>query len=207
MTFADGWTCRACWKGNRAQDPVCYRCKTPRDADEAEVEAQRKAAEARAQQPEVVPDIVVALPAVVFRGYSKVWMRGGIGVFGLLALMALGGVTDVGWLIVTALLGAGLIVCGLVAGEVSDAMRDRELWAFFAGIGLSVIAVIGSVTAFSVFAPGINPTAVRWGSVIVFGGAGVAALVGLVMMFTHRRRVAAASQGAPPSGTEPESNS
>jgi hypothetical protein len=34
----------------------------------------------------------------------------------------------------------------------------------------------------------VNPNAIRWVSVIVFGGAGVAAIAGLVMMYTHRER-------------------
>jgi len=187
MTFADGWTCRACWKGNRAQDLVCYRCKTPRDADEAAVEAQRAAAAARAAAPEKVPDIVVALPVVIFRGYSKAWLRGGLGVLALLALLAFGGVTDLGYLALTGGMGAGLIVIGFLAGEVSDAMREREAWAFVTGLVLAVVGGIGSVMAFDLFAPGlVSPTAVRWGSVLVFGGAGLAAAAGLVLMFTGR---------------------
>jgi hypothetical protein len=67
-------------------------------------------------------------------------------------------------------------------------MRNREVWAFITGIVLSVVAVIGSITAFSVFAPGlVNPTAVRWGSLIVFGGAGLAAVGGLVMLIRATR--------------------
>jgi hypothetical protein len=187
MTFADGWTCRACWKGNRPQDPVCYRCKTPRDADDDTVEAQRAAAEARKAQPEAVPDLVVALPVVIFRGYSRAWFRGGLGVLAFLILMALGGVTDIGYLALTASMGAGLIVSGFLAGEVSDAMREREVWAFLVGAGLSVVAVIGAVAAFEILAPGLaNPTAIRWGSVIVFGGAGLAAIAGLVLILTRR---------------------
>ena len=187
MTFADGWTCRACWKSNRPQDPVCYRCKTPRDADEATVEAQRAAAAAKAEEPEKVPDIVVALPVVIFRGYSKAWLRGGMGILALLALLAFGGVTDLGYLALTGGLGAGLIVIGFVAGEVSDAMREREVWAFITGLGLAVVGGIGSVMAFDFFAPGlVNPGAIRWGSVLVFGGAALAAAAGLFLMFTRR---------------------
>ncbi len=187
MTFADGWTCRACWKGNRLQDPICYRCKTPRDADESQVEAQRAAAAARAQQPEAVPDIVVALPVVIFRGYARVWFRGGLAVLGFLILLALGGLTDLGYLALTAGMGVGLIVSGFLAGEVSDAMREREPWAFVVGAGLSVVAVIGSVLAFEILAPGlVNPSAIRWASIIVFGGAGVAAVAGLFLIVTRR---------------------
>jgi hypothetical protein len=191
MTFSDGWVCRACWLANRPRDAVCYRCKTPRDADEAQIEAQRKAAEERAAKPEAVPDIVVALPAVVFRVYSRVWMRGGIGLGGLLALLIFSGVTDVTWLLLTAGFCGGLIVFGFMAGEVSDGMRDREPWAFVAGVIMSVVAAIGSVLAFSVFAPGlVNPNAIRWASVIVFGGAGLAAAAGLVLLYVNRERAA-----------------
>ena len=95
MTFADGWVCQACWKSNRPKDPVCYRCKTPRDADDATVEATRAAAEAKVEQPEAVPDVVVAVPVVIFRSYARVWQRGGFVVLGFLVLIAIGGVTDV----------------------------------------------------------------------------------------------------------------
>ena len=187
MTFADGWICKACWKSNRPQDPACYRCKTPRDADDAVVEAQRAAAIARAERPEAVPDIVVALPVVIFRGYSRVWLRGGMAVLVFLLLLVFGGVTDVGYLFLTGGLGAGLIIFGILAGEVSDAMRNREVWAFAVGIGLSAVAVVGSVLAFNVFAPElVNPTGIRIGSLVVFGGAGAAAIAGLVLTFVRR---------------------
>ena len=191
MTFADAWICKACWKPNRPQDPVCYRCKTPRDADEGEVEARRAAAAARAEQPEVVPDIVVALPVVIFRGYSRVWLRAGFFVLAVLFLEVFAGVTEVGYLLLTGGLGVGLIAFGFVAGEVSDAMRNREVWAFVIGVGLSVVAVVGTILAFDIFAPRLaNPAGIRVGSLVVFGGAGVAAIAGLVMMFTRRERAA-----------------
>ena len=191
MTFANAWTCRACWKPNRPQDLVCYRCKTPRDADDAQVEERRAAAAARAEQPEVVPDIVVALPVVIFRSYARVWMRGGLGLLAVPILLAFGGVTDATWLLFSGGFAIGLVIFGFGAAEVADGMRDREVWAFVAGAAMSVVAVIGSVLAFQVFAPGlVNPTAVRWVSVIVFGGAGLAAIAGLVLMYTHRERAA-----------------
>ena len=190
MTFRDGWVCKTCWKSNRQQDPVCYRCKTPRDADEAAIGAQRAAAAARAERPEAVPDIVVALPVVIFRGYSRVWLRSGFFVLALLFLEVFAGVTDVGYLILTGGLGLGLIAFGFAAGEVSDAMRNREVWAFVLGVGLSIVAVVGTVTAFDIFAPDlVNPSGIRIGSLVVFGGAGVAAIAGLVM-YTRRERMA-----------------
>jgi hypothetical protein len=187
MTFADGWTCRACWKGNRAQDAVCYRCKTPRGADDAAVEAQRAAKAAAEEKPEAVPDIVVALPVVIFRTYARAWLRGGLLVLGLLILIALGGVTDTGYLLLTGGMGAGLVVIGFLAGEVSDAMRDREPWAYIVGVGLAIGGAIGSIYAFNVLAPDIvSPTAIRWLSVIIFGGAGLAALAGAVLILMRR---------------------
>ena len=187
MTFADGWVCKACWKSNRPKDPVCYRCKTPRDADDATVEATRAEAEARAERPEAVPDVVVALPVVIFRSYARVWQRGGFVVLGFLLLIAIGGVTDVGYLLLTGGLGGGLIVSGILAGEVAEEMRNREVWAFVVGIVISVVAVISSVLAVNILAPDVfNSTAVRWVSVIVFGGAGLAAAAGLVLLFVRR---------------------
>jgi hypothetical protein len=198
MTSVDGWVCKVCWKLNRPRDEVCWKCKTARGViDESEVEAQRKAIEARAALPEPVPDIVVAVPVWVFRGYGKVWFRGAFGLLGLLALMAFGGVTDLIWFGLTAGFAVALLVCGLLAGEVAEGMRDREIWAFLVGIALSVVAVISSVAAFSVFAPDlVNPNAIRWGSLIVFGGAGVAALVGLVMVIRNGGARARAASGS-----------
>ena len=187
MTFADGWTCKACWKSNRPKDPVCYRCKTPRDADDATVEANRAAAEARAERPEAVPDAVVAIPVVIFRSYAKVWLRGGFGVLAFLALIAFGGVTDPGYLLLTGGLGVGLTVAGFLSTEVAEEMRNREAWAFGVGIVISIVAVVSSVFAVDVLAPGVfNPTAVRWLSAIVFGGAGLAAAAGLALLLVRR---------------------
>jgi len=84
-------------------------------------------------------------------------------------------------------LGAGLIVSGFLAVEVAEEMRNREVWAFVVGIVISIVAVISSVLAVNVLAPGLfDPTAVRWLSAIVFGGAGLAAAAGLLMMFVRR---------------------
>ena len=133
--------------------------------------------------PEPVPDLVVALPVSVFRGYGKAWVRGGFAMLGLLALLAFSGVDDFVYLGLVGGFGAGLIVCGLLAGEVSEGMRNREVWAYLVGIGLSVAGGIGSVFAFNAFGAGlISPTAVRWLGLIIFGGAGIAAGVGLFMV-------------------------
>jgi hypothetical protein len=188
VTFPDGWVCKACWKSNRPVDPICYRCKTPREADDAEVEARRAAAAEAAARPEAVPDIVIALPVVIFCGYARVWQRGGLGVMALLLLIAFGGVTDPGYLLLTGGMGAGIFVTGILAGEVSEAMRDREIWAFVVGIVLAVVGGIGSVFAFEALAPDLaSPVAIRWSSLLVFGGAGLAAIAGLVLLHVRDR--------------------
>ena len=182
---ADDWICRVCWKPNRAQDQACYKCRTVRGVTAEQAAEAQKAMEAAKAEPEAVPDWVLALPVAIFRSYGKVWFRAGIGLLGILALEIFAAVTDVDWYILTVGFAAGLMIAGALAGEVSEGMRAREVWAFLVGIGLSVVAVIGSITAFSVLAPDlVNPNAIRWGSVVVFGGAGVAATVGLYKVLT-----------------------
>jgi hypothetical protein len=193
MPFVDGWTCPACWKPNRAKDTVCFHCKTPRVADEAQVEAQRAAIAARAKepQPEVVPDLVVALPTVIFRTYARVWLRGGIGLAGFVLLLGLAGMPDLDAIVFTAASAAGLVVFGVLAREVSEGMRAREVWAYVIGLLMSIVAVIGSVLVFQAFSPiSVHPNAVRWVSVLIFGGAALAALAGLVLLVTRGRTAA-----------------
>jgi hypothetical protein len=181
----DDWICRVCWKPNRAQDRACYKCRTVRGVTAEQAAEAQKAIEAAKAEPEAVPDWVLALPVAIFRSYGKVWFRAGIGLLGILALEIFAAVTDVDWYILTVGFAAGLMIAGALAGEVSEGMRAREVWAFLVGIGLSVVAVIGSITAFSVLAPDlVNPNAIRWASVVVFGGAGVAATVGLYKVVT-----------------------
>jgi len=183
----DDWICRVCWKPNRPQDTACYKCKTPRGVTVEEAAEAAKAIEARRALPEPVPDWVLALPVTIFRSYGKVWVRGGIGLLGVLALEVFAAVTDLDWYVLTVGFAAGLMIAGFLATEVSEGMRNRETWSFVIGIVLSLVAVIGSITAFSIFAPDLfSPNAIRWGSVVVFGGAGVAAAAGLVLVLTRR---------------------
>ena len=120
--------------------------------------------EAQAEKPEAVPDVVVAVPVVIFAATRRVWQRGGFVVLGFLILIAIGGVTDIGYLLLTGGMGGGLIVSGILAGEVAEEMRNREVWAFVVGIVISFVAVISSVLAVNVLAPDIfNPAAVEVG--------------------------------------------
>jgi len=181
------WICRVCWKPNRAQDASCYKCRSPRGVTPEEAAEAAKDIEARRALPEPVPDWVLALPVAIFRSYGRVWVRGAIGLLGVLALELFAAVTDLDWYVLTVGFAAGLLVAGLLAAEVSEGMRNREVWSFVVGIALSVVAVIGSITSFSIFAPDLlSPNAIRWGSVVVFGGAGVAAVTGLALVLTRR---------------------
>jgi len=189
MTVGERWVCPVCWKSNHPQAVACWHCKTGRGLERDEVEARRAAVAEQAARPEAVPDIVVALPVVVFRSYAKAWLRGGLGLLVVPILIGLAGVPDVTTLLLSGGFAVGLVVFGFLAGEVAEGMRDREVWAFITGLVLAVVGAIGSVLAFETFAPGlISPTAVRWGSLIIFGGAGLAAAAGLMLMFVRRER-------------------
>ena len=136
MTAGDQWVCKVCWKLNRVRDEVCWRCKAPRGTtEEQEVSRHREVLEARAAMPEPVPDIVVALPVSVFRGYGKAWVRGGFAMLGLLALLAFSGVDDIVYFALTGGFGMGLIVCGLVAGEVSKGCATARSGPTWSGSG------------------------------------------------------------------------
>jgi hypothetical protein len=201
MTSAGRWICKVCWKSNHPAQDACWKCRSPRDVEDAAVESHRAAIAARHDRPEAIPDIVVALPVVIFRGYARAWQRGGLGAFAVPLLMGFAGVTDIGWLLVTGGFAVGLVATGFLAAEAADGMRDREAWAFVVGLVLSVVGAIGSVLAFEAFAPGLlSPTAVRWGSVIVFGGAGLAAAAGLVLMVVRRDSGAGVEGPARPTG-------
>lgn len=139
MTVGDRWICQVCWKSNHPQADECWHCRTTRAIDTDAVEARRVAVSTRREAPEAIPDIVVALPVVIFRGYAKTWLRGGLGLIALPILMGLGGVADLTYLLFSAGIAAGLIVFGFLAGEVADGMRDREAWAFVVGLGLAVV--------------------------------------------------------------------
>ena len=72
------------------------------------------------------------------------------------------------------------------------------------GITLSVVGAIGSVFAFNAFAPDVlSPTAIRWLSLIVFGGAGIAAGVGLFLVLRAQR---ARAKSASTSSQSPSSS-
>jgi hypothetical protein len=187
MTTGGAWICKACWQRNRARDEVCWRCKAPPEATSEEIAAAQRGLEARRERASKVPDAVVAVPVVVFRGYAKAWQRGGLSMLALLLLFAFGGVTEVLWFGLTIGFGVGLFITGMLAGEVAEGMRERELWAYLAGIALSVAGGIGSVVAVSIFAPDLfSPTAIRFGSLLVFGGAAAAATAGLVLLVRNK---------------------
>ena len=189
MAVAERWICPVCWKSNRDQDATCWQCASPRGLTESAAEVERKAREAViANRAEPVPDLLVALPVVVFRGYARTWRRGGLSLLAVPVLMGMAGMTDIGPLVATAGFALGLVAFGFLADEVMDGMREREVWAFVVGLILSVVGAVGSVLAFQALAPNlISPNGVRVISLLVFGGAAAASAGGLVLLFRHRR--------------------
>ena len=144
MRMARALDLPVCWKSNRGiQDATCWQCASPRGLTESAAEVERKAREAViANRAKPVPDLLVALPVVVFAATPRTWRRGGLS---LLAVQVLhgDGRHDRRSLVATA---SGV---RLLADEVMDGMRERTIWAFVVGLILSVVGAVGSVLAIS----------------------------------------------------------
>ena len=209
MAFADGWVCRACWKPNRQRDERCYVCKVPRRADEAVIEVERKARKAATERPlaEPVPDWLVALPAVVFAWTGILWRRASIFIAVTSVLAVLGGVPEQAAAILA--LAAVYYAIGAGFGAISNGMRSRGVWAFFAGFvaaGVPTALTIWALFALSTTAaPGWLPawfttlatasTIAGWVTFVLNGLAAVCALVGLILALM--RPAPQAVRGAP----------
>ena len=181
MTFVDGWVCQSCWKSNRPRDARCYRCRTPRGADKTEIEAARARREADERKASRVPDLVVALPAAVFKWYGRLLLGSAL-LFLLLTPLVLGNPdapenTLQIWLAFV----IGALVAALAIRWASGAMRARNPWAFVVGLVVS-LAVIGVNLVAMRFLPGggAQPIVTRYVTLAIFGFSAVLALVGLL---------------------------
>jgi len=185
------WICRGCWKPNRLRDERCFMCKLPRDADPALVKQQVAINEARAAVANPVPDLLITLPAAIFRWYGRLLLFLAAVLFILLALVGLGGGDDAnviaGGVVMAAYLGVGLLFRFLANG-----MEDRNPWAF-----LIAFVVTGATTTVAVMqlfvlptpvATGLDPQATAiesWVTLIISGSAAACALAGLVLLVTR----------------------
>lgn len=196
VTFADGWICLACWKPNQRGDERCYRCKALRGAGPATAtpEPSDPAAQAvESSRAEAVPDIVVAVPAMVFSWMGWIWRKCAVLFLILSVLLA---IVD----LATALVGVGIAavyyLIGLVYRAIANGMRDRALWALLTGV---VVAGIPTAThVYVLFFAQMSPlpaatpepvatiiavsAALSWLSLAMNGSAAGCALVGLVLV-------------------------
>lgn len=183
---ADGiWLCRACWKTNRATDARCYRCHTPRDADEATIEKSRgmdRAPAAPAGARGIV-DVLVAVPAVVFSWFWWLIALGGILFVGVAILAATDGRSRPWIWIAWAVAAVGLFFVAYGMRWASRGMRDRNPWAFVTALVLSL--AIGGFTVYALTAlpPGTgNPNWMRYVMIAVFGSTALLAAIGFLLL-------------------------
>ena len=195
VTFADGWICLACWKPNQRGAERCYRCKAPRGAGPAKATPEPSDPAAQAVESsgaEAVPDIVVAVPAMVFSWMGWIWRKCAVLFLILSVLLAIGDLA-------TGLVGVGIAavyyLIGLVYRAIANGMRDRALWALLTGV-----VVAGIPTAAHIYVlffaqmsplPAATPdvvatimgvsVALSWLSLAMNGSAAGCALVGLVL--------------------------
>lgn len=181
MTFVDGWVCQSCWKSNRPRDARCYRCRTPRGADQAEIEAARVRREAEVRRASRVPDLVVALPAEVFKWYGRLLLLSAI--LFLLGTPVVLSNPDAPSEILPVWIGfvAIAFVLAFAVRWASNAMRSSNPWAFVVGLVVSLFVIGVNVLAMRILpAGGDQPLWFRYVIITIFGFSAILALVGLL---------------------------
>jgi hypothetical protein len=183
VTFSEGWVCRSCWKSNRPKDDRCYRCRTPRDADTATVEANRVQRERESERRERVPVVVGEIPARILNWYG----RGGI-VAAFLAAVAL--VLAIGQgddrardVPIIGLVAVACLVYGVTLRWAAGEMRAARFWGFAVALVVCVAALAFYLTILAYVPPEIaDQSILRYVGLIILGIAGVSALIGLVVL-------------------------
>lgn len=201
----DGWMCRACWKPNMASETRCYRCKTPRDAQE-QVEAGSKVAEIDVMRSKR-GRLDVEWPVLA---YLVSWPLGFDGVMGLIGgglgfagggLISTSGETvlgmDLGTLVM--LVAAGSFLLSALRLFVARSIQRFARWAYAVAI---VLTALGSFPFLFGWLPwgyepgtlSANLQALRvWLNLVMFFLA-----IGLLAMSFVRRSPAAAPAPAEP---------
>jgi len=184
MTNEGAWICRACWKTNRPSDHRCYRCHTPRTADDLPIEGQRAGDRAPSTSAGVggVLGILVALPAIVFSWFWRLCLLAGVFFLGITVLVALEPrAPPLAWLVSAGFAG-GMFLLAFAMRWASRAMRHRNPWAFVIALAFSVGIGGFSLFALSTFPPGTgNPDPMRYATIGVFGFTAIMAVVGLLL--------------------------
>jgi len=183
MTIDGGWICRTCWKTNRPSDRRCYRCHTPRTADDATIGSQRGAKPLPASKDAGdALDLLVALPAVVFSWFWRLYVLGGILFLGLSVLIAINDrAPQFAWVPAAGVAG-GAFLLAVVMRWASSAMRARNPWAYFTALAVSL--GIGGFTWYALNnlpAGTGNPDWMRYATLAIFGFTALLAAVGLML--------------------------
>jgi len=184
MTMPGAWICRTCWKTNRPSDKRCYRCHTPRTADDLPIQGARPGDVA----PRAIDDagtaigILVALPSIVFRWISRLYLLGGLLFAGFTVLIAINPrLPELAWL-PTAGAAAAMFALAFAMRWASSAMRDRNPWAFVVALVLSVAIAGLSVYALNTFPAGTgNPNPMRYATIVIGGLTAIFAALGLLL--------------------------
>ena len=190
MPAPNTWICRGCWKPNRLRDERCFMCKLPRDADPALVKEQVAINAARAAVADPVPDILITLPATLFRWYARLLFFLAAVLLILGALIGLGGGEDAN-VMVASIVGGAYLGAGLLFRFLANGMEDRNPWAFL--VAFLVAGAAATVTVMQLFVlptpvdTGLDPQATAiesWVTLIISASAAACALMGLVLLAT-----------------------
>lgn len=192
MPIANAWICRGCWKPNKQGAARCFQCKLPRDADAAQIHRQAAQDSARAAIPDPVPDIIVTVPAAIFRWYGRALLVLGALLFVIVLMDAMAGAPE--WQVIPgAVVMVALVACGLLFRALAEAMNDRNPWGFVAAV-----LVAGALTAWAAYQLFVLPVPLgnippqaaiirTWGTLLISGSAALCAFMGLVLIAIRGR--------------------
>jgi len=184
MTMPGAWICRSCWNTNRPGDRRCYRCHTPRTADDLPIQGARPGdvAPRAIDDPGAVIGIMVALPSIVFRWISRIYLLGGVVFLGITVLIVINPrAPELAWLLAAGAAGA-MFVLAFATRWASSAMRDRNPWAFAVALVLSIGIAGLSLYALNTFPAGTgNPNPMRYATIVIGGLTAIFAAVGLLL--------------------------
>jgi len=176
--------CLTCWKTNRPSDRRCYRCHTPRTADDATIGPRRGAAEPLPASKDAgdALDLLVALPAIVFSWFWRLYLLGGILYLGIMLLIANNDQAPPFAWVPAAVVAGSAFLLGFVMRWASRAMRARNPWAYMTALAVSL--GIGGFTWYALnnFPAGTgNPDWMRYATLAIFGFTALLAAVGLLL--------------------------
>ena len=182
MATSGAWMCAACWKTNRPQDTRCYRCHTPRNADQATIDRHRGGAGAPMAKDDArgILDIFMALPAVVFSWYAWLMVLSGILLLLLAALFAVSGHGGLAALVVLGFAAVSFLLA-MPVRWASRAMRASNPRGYLVGLVLSLVISGGELLGLQTLPSGTgNPVWEAVAIIVIFGVTAMLAAVGFL---------------------------